>query len=52
MPETKVEELREQAARCRRLSQNTTNHEIGRKLVELAEELEAKAVAEEARSRR
>jgi hypothetical protein len=43
--------LREQAERCRRLARATTDAEAARKLLEFAVELEARAKAEETRSR-
>lgn len=39
----KVENLREQAVRCRRLAGLTTNLEIARKLLELAQDCERRA---------
>lgn len=45
----KAERLREQAERCRRLAEMTTNLEVARALLQLAEELEEQAAAEEAR---
>jgi hypothetical protein len=41
---TKVETLREQAMRCRRLARATTDHEVARKLEELAQEFEQRAL--------
>jgi hypothetical protein len=43
--------LREQAERCRRLARATTDAEAARKLLEFAVESEARAKAEETRSR-
>jgi hypothetical protein len=40
----KAENLRVQAARCRRLARQTTDREIARRLVELAQESERRAV--------
>ena len=42
------ENLRDQAARCRRLARLTVNVEIARQLVELAEEFEQRALELEA----
>lgn len=39
----KVENLREQATRCRRLAGHTTDREVARKLLELAQEFERRA---------
>jgi exopolyphosphatase/pppGpp-phosphohydrolase len=43
--------LREQAERCRRLAGSTTDRAVSRRLLELAEEFEERAAAEEGRSR-
>ena len=43
--------LREQAERCRRLARATTDRAVSRRLLELAEEFEERAAAEEGRSR-
>jgi hypothetical protein len=43
--------LREQAARCRRLAQGVTDREVSRRLLELADEFNERAAAEEARER-
>jgi hypothetical protein len=40
----KAEDLRVQATRCRRLARQTTDREIARKLVELAQEFEQRAL--------
>ena len=42
--------LREQAERCRRLARATTDAEVARRLLQLAEEFEEQAQAEETRS--
>ena len=49
MPDTRknAQMLREKAERCRRLAGATTDAEVGRKLLELAEEFEEQARAEE-----
>jgi hypothetical protein len=47
----KAENLREQAMRCRRLAGQTTDREIARKLLELAEEFEQCASKLEDRKR-
>jgi hypothetical protein len=39
----KAESLRAQAARCRRLASHTTDREIARKLLELADEFDQRA---------
>ncbi len=39
----KIEKLREQAARCRRLAGHTTDREVARKLLELAQDFERQA---------
>jgi hypothetical protein len=46
--QAKVESLRSQAARARRLARQTTDREIARKLVELAQEFEQRALELEA----
>ena len=38
---------REKAARCRRLGRQTTDREVARRLIELAEEFERQAAAAE-----
>ena len=43
--------LREQAERCRRLAGATTDQAVSRRLLQLAEEFEERAAAEEGRSR-
>jgi hypothetical protein len=43
--------LREQAARCRRLADAIWDTEVERRLLELASEFDARAVAEEERER-
>ena len=43
--------LREQAERCRRLAGAVTDSLVSRRLLDLAEEFEEQAAAEEARSR-
>src|SRR3954452_8767485 len=48
---TTAQRLRQQAQRCRRLAAATTDHEVSRRLLELAKEFDEQAVAEEARSR-
>jgi hypothetical protein len=50
MPNRMAEEFRNQAERCRRLADLTTNREVAQKLLELAKELEAKAADAEARN--
>ncbi len=47
----KAETLRVQASRCRRLARQTTDREIARKLVELGEEFEQRALELEAKKR-
>jgi hypothetical protein len=47
----KAENLRAQAVRCRRLTRATTDREIARKLVELAQEFEQRALELEAGKR-
>ena len=39
----KAEALREQALRCRRLARHTTDREVARKLLEIAEEFDQRA---------
>jgi hypothetical protein len=39
-PDDVIENLQEQAARCRRLASQTTDREIARKLIELAQAFE------------
>jgi hypothetical protein len=46
-----VQMLREKAARCRRLSEAVWDHEIERRLLEVALEFEERADANEARER-
>jgi len=46
-----AEILREQAARCRRLADAVSDAERERRLLELAQEFEERAAAEEARER-
>jgi hypothetical protein len=50
MPNKRAEELREQAERCRRLADATTNRAVAESLIRLTEEFEARASAEEARN--
>jgi hypothetical protein len=47
----KAENLRAQAVRCRRLARQTTDREIARKLMELAQEFEQRASEVEAGKR-
>ena len=47
MTNTLSDRLREQAARCRRLANATTNREVAERLTRLAEELEQCAAYEE-----
>jgi len=49
--QAKVESLQEQAARCRRLARHTTDREVARKLLDLAEEFEQQAAELGARKR-
>jgi hypothetical protein len=46
-----VESLREQATRCRRLARFTTDREIARRLLELAQDFEQRASELEAEKR-
>lgn len=49
MSDNKVEMLRDSAERCRRLAMETKNRLVAQRLIELADEFEDHAVAEEAR---
>jgi hypothetical protein len=53
MPDARktTEMLRQQAERCRRLAGAVTDAEVSRRLLDLANEFDARAAAEEARSR-
>ena len=49
--DARVENLREQAMRCRRLAKLTTDREVAQKLTELAGEFEQRALELEAGKR-